>query len=305
MAEKVTRKRLADGTVKEYRYPREKPKPRKRTVGMVIDQYRQTAEYKALKPNSAKVYDRALGMIEDAFGAVAIAEIRRGHVKGTRDKLTETPGLANQVLMAWGVVLAFAVEAEYIPYHPALRIKRLATGEWKRWPIEAIEYADEWLPEPLRRAMVLALYTGQREGDCCKMTWADYKDGLIAVVQEKTGEKVWIPTHSALRDELDAWKKKAASTHILVSASGRPWKASSFCTMFNREVKEHAALDGLVFHGLRKSAAATLAEAGCDVLEIASITGHTDLKTLQLYVREAQRKRLAQSAILKLENFRQ
>lgn len=310
--ERVTRARLADGTVKEYRYPRERAKVEsgRKTVAQLIAKYEQSSSYKVLKPNTAKVYDRALRIIKDDFGSADVTKITFDTVESHRDLFFSTPGIANQVHMVWGILLQVAVRARWIPYHPARGIRKLGTGEWKRWPQEALDYGNANLPEPLRRAMVMALYTGQREGDCCAMLWSDYKDGLIAVTQEKTGEKVWVPAHYELVGELERWRAIRSSTFILTTSRGLPWKAKSFSTRFCTEIRRsgkfgapaHPLLAGLVFHGLRKSAAANLAEAGCDVLEIAAITGHTDLKTLGLYVREAQRKVMAKNAMVKLEN---
>ncbi len=59
---------------------------------------------------------------------------------------------------------------------------------------------------------------------------------------------------------------------------------------------------GLTFHGLRYTAAARLAEAGCSLKEIASITGHRSLGMLAKYSRDADQKRLAGAAILRLGN---
>jgi len=56
-----------------------------------------------------------------------------------------------------------------------------------------------------------------------------------------------------------------------------------------------------VLHGLRKTAARTLAEAGCSVHEIMSITGHKSITEVERYTREASQKKLATAAILKLE----
>jgi len=53
-------------------------------------------------------------------------------------------------------------------------------------------------------------------------------------------------------------------------------------------------------HGLRKLAAAELADAGCSVHEIASITGHKSLSMVQLYTRSADQERLASAAIVRL-----
>lgn len=305
MSEKIVKRRLADGTVKEYRYARS-GKAKVLTLQHVIDEYHRSPEFQQLARRSKVIYERALGMMEP-FYAVAITDIKRRTVIGHRDLYADKPALANQLLMVWGIVLKFAVEREYIPFHPALRIKQLKTGEFARWPDSAIEHAMATLPEHLRRAVVVALYTGQRAGDCIAMQWADYDGAGIRVRQEKTGAPLWVPCHAALRAELDAWRQEPrTSTHILTRATGRPWGSSdSFYNMSSRALREDPAFNGLVFHGLRKTAAAKLAEAGCTTHEIAAITGHATLEMLQHYTREAEQKTRATAAILKLENARE
>jgi integrase len=155
--------------------------------------------------------------------------------------------------------------------------------------------------EHWRRAVVLALYTGQREGDCCRMTWKQYDGNAIEVVQEKTGATLWIPVHAALKAELDEWKKTAQAVTILVNTKGQPWKPESLRRNFSEMMRSKEEMRGLVFHGLRKAAAARLAEAGCSTHEIAAITGHKTLAMIELYSRGASQRKLASAAILRLE----
>jgi integrase len=54
-------------------------------------------------------------------------------------------------------------------------------------------------------------------------------------------------------------------------------------------------------HGLRKTAARMLAEAGCSVHEIASITGHWSLKEIERYTRAVDLKRLGFAAVHRME----
>jgi len=63
-----------------------------------------------------------------------------------------------------------------------------------------------------------------------------------------------------------------------------------------------AGLTGLTFHGLRYTAAANLAEVGCSLKEIASVTGHKSLGMIEKYSRDADQRRLAGAAIHRLEN---
>ena len=53
-------------------------------------------------------------------------------------------------------------------------------------------------------------------------------------------------------------------------------------------------------HGLRKLCLTRLAEAGCTVNQIAAISGHKDLREIQIYVDAADRKHLARAGIAQL-----
>lgn len=315
MGRKTVTRTLADGTVKTYSYARSKDEARARTVASVAREYIASPQYRGLKPNSQKLYDRFLNSIVAEYGEVEIVKIKRRHVLTHRDAMADTPAMANEVHKVWTVLLSFAVEREYIPYHPALRIKKLPISEHARWPEGLVEKAltPGALPEHLRRAVVIAVYTGQREGDCIRMLWSDYDGSVISLVQQKTGKRLVVPCHSALRAELDAWKAAANSTHILVRPDGTPWRrADLFSASFGQYVRRRNSdgallrpeFDGFVFHGLRKVAAARLAEAGCSIHEIAAITGHSTLSMLEFYTRESDQRKRASAAITKLENWR-
>ncbi|MCZ6741205.1 MAG: tyrosine-type recombinase/integrase, partial [Alphaproteobacteria bacterium] len=145
----------------------------------------------------------------------------------------------------------------------------------------------------------LGLYTGQRQGDVLAMSWHDYDGDRILVVQSKTGTKLSIPVHSALREALGVQER--VSPIILTTSTKRPFRGSNFRTHFGNAMKA-AGLVGLTFHGLRYTAAAKLAEAGCSLKEIASITGHKSLAMIEKYTRDADQERLSGAAIIAWEN---
>ncbi len=70
--------------------------------------------------------------------------------------------------------------------------------------------------------------------------------------------------------------QKCDALTILTRPDGKPWKLDHFNHAFV-DATRAAGLTGLSFHGLRKTAAAWLAEAGASANEIASITGHRPL----------------------------
>jgi integrase len=202
------------------------------------------------------------------------------------------------------IVLAFAIDRDYRRDNPAKEIKRLPTGDGHAtWPDWAIDRFLASAPPMMGLALKLGLYTGQREGDVLAMSWHDYDrehiDGAhIDVVQSKTGTKLWIPVHTLLCEALDSQER--VSPIMLTTDTGRPFRGSNFRHHFGNAMKA-AGIEGLSYHGLRYAATARLFEAGCNPKEVAAITGHRSLAMLDKYGREADQKRLARAAIVRLE----
>lgn len=293
---------LADGTVKTYTYERKPRQPRALTLDRLIREYRSTPEFKVLRPNTLKTYQRAFNLMEP-WHETLVESFRRRDVIEMRNVFMDTPALADQVKNVFSILMKFAVVMEYRETNPASGIKNIGKGEHKRWTNEQVAYALKHLPERFRRAVLVGLYTGQRAGDCIRMTWSDYDGAGVLVAQEKTGTKLWVPCHRALRAELDLWRQERTAVTIITDSHGHPYANSgSFSTVFSAAVRGHRPLAGCVFHGLRKTAAAHLAEAGCSTLEIAAITGHKTLQMIELYTREAEQRTRAKAAIIRLEN---
>ena len=194
-----------------------------------------------------------------------------------------------------------AVEREYRTDNPATGIKKLKMGAGHAtWPDEAIDRFLSAASPMMALAVKLGLYTGQREGDVLAMSWHDYDGVTIQVMQSKTGAKLSIPVHSALKEALDAQER--VSPVILTTATGKPFSGSNFRHQLGRAMKA-AGLVGMTYHGLRYTAAARLADVGCSIKEIASITGHRSLSMIEKYSRAADQKRLSGAAIIALERY--
>ncbi len=81
-------------------------------------------------------------------------------------------------------------------------------------------------PEEIQRALILALHTGQRQGDLLRLVWTAYDGTFIRLRQGKAkrrgvpGPPVEVPVTAALKRMLDAMPRVAAT--ILTSRTGRP-----------------------------------------------------------------------------------
>ena len=77
-------------------------------------------------------------------------------------------------------------------YRPPERVERLyhADRADKVWTEEHVAAFMSVAPETLQRALVLALETGQRQGDLLVLPWSAYDGTWITLRQSKTGRKV-------------------------------------------------------------------------------------------------------------------
>lgn len=122
-------------------------------------------------------------------------------------------------------------------------------------------------PEHLRLAFMLALWTGQRQGDLLRLPWSAYDGTRVRLKQSKTGARVSIPIGQPLKVLLDAAKRKAIT--ILATEAGTSWTESGFRASWRTACKK-ASVSGLTFHDLRGTAVTRLAQAGCSEAEIAT-----------------------------------
>lgn len=301
-ADRVVRRTLADGTVKEYRYAAEKKRKRARgdTLGDVVDAWQTSPEWRALAENTRSgytVYTRPLIPLR----GVQLARIERRELIAIRNEIAtyRGNGAATGFMRATSALFGWAVENGWLKLSPCAGIKRLDGGHLPAWTQEEAEQAIAELSEPLRRAVILALYTGQRRGDLIALPWSAYDGRTIRLKQEKTGEDLVIACHPALKVALDTWRQPRGL--ILRNGKGNPWRPANLSKQLQIAL---AKIDGFPagrnIHGLRKLAAANLAQAGCTLHEIAAITGHRSLGMLQLYTQSVDQERLAEAAIARL-----
>lgn len=271
------------------------------TLGWLIGRYKQSAAWGKLAQASRNTYENALAHLHP-YGQQAITGLKRRHVTAIMDSLSDRPAMANIVLAVLRILCTLAMDLEIIEANPTANIRRMKVGERRRWADDEILAFYDSAPEELRRALILGLYTGQRRADLCKMLWSDIHGGRIRVVQQKTGAKIWVPIHPDLANHIDRWRPGARAVTILSSTLGRPWSASRL-TAAIRGHAHRAGTSGATLHGLRKTAAAKLAEAGCSTKEIMAITGHASISEVERYTRGAEQSAMADTAVRKMQGL--
>jgi hypothetical protein len=147
---------------------------------------------------------------------------------------------------------------------------------------------------------LLALWTGQRQGDLLRLPWSAYDGKMIRLRQSKGGRRVVIPVGAPLKAALDSATRR--STIMLVNSEGKPWISDGFRASW-RKAQAKAGVRGVTFRDLRGTSVTRLALAGCTEAEIATITGHS-LRSVRATLDThylARDPLLGESAIAKLE----
>jgi len=126
----------------------------------------------------------------------------------------------------------------------------------------------------------MVIYTGLRRGEIFRLKWTDVDFNLrIIRAIDKNGEEKVIPLANKLLEILQNLPKD----NELVFPSPRTQKQLTDVKKGFKAAREAAGIKNLHFHDLRHTTATRLAENGNDIITIAEIMGHKDLRMTKRY----------------------
>lgn len=328
-------KRLADGTERTYWYAwkggpplRGKPgspefvhsyneavakkvAPPSGALLALLFRFQESAEFQfGISPRTRLDYIKQIKRIERAFGDFPIKALTDPRARSIfldwRDQLAKTS--LRQADYAYGTlarILSWAHNRGLIAANPCAKGGKLYHGTRvdKIWDDEQVARFLRTAPPSLCLAMLLAINTGQRQGDLLRLPWSSFDGSVVKVRQRKTGAYVTIPVTDELKIALDAAPRQ--SPIMLTNSDNKPWSESGFQGAWGKATTR-AGIRGLTFHDLRGTAVVTLARAGCNEVEIYSITGHKPgdvqaILTAHYLPRDAE---VARNAIAKLNRHK-
>ena len=326
------RKRLADGTFKTYWYAWKGGPPLRGEPGTpefvasfneacaqrlitqsgtllsILQAYQASEDFTGLAPSTKRSYIALIVRIEKAFADFPLKALTdrrsRGVFKQWRDQIATSSG-RRQADYGWTVlarVLSWALDRGLVDANPCERGGRLYRGSRidKIWRDDIEAAFLRSAPAHMHLPLLMALWTGQRQGDLLRLPWSAYDGTHIRLRQSKTGERVTMKVGAPLKAALDAARESRAI--ILTNSDGKPWTSDGFRASW-RKACAKAGVVGVTFNDLRGTAVTRLALVGCTEAEIVTITGHSlaDVRSIldAHYLHRDQA--LGDSAIAKLE----
>lgn len=330
-------KRLADGTVKTYYYlgkggPALKGEPgtpefiasynaavAERKVGpdglllSVLNAYQspKNAAFQDLAPSTKRSYVAIIKRIESRFADFPLKALTDRRSRGVfmrwRDEIAASSG-RRSADYAWTVlarILAWAFDRGDTEANPCERGGRLYQGGGRRGKVwtkadEAAFLASA--PTHLHLPLLMALWTGQRQGDLIRLPWSAYDGTHIRLRQSKTGEPITVRVGAPLKAALDEAANAKQGPIILTTTDGTPWTSDGFRASW-RKAQAKAGVVGVTFHDIRGTSVTRLALVECTEAQIAAVTGHSlsDVRSILDANYLHRDPALADSAILKLE----
>jgi integrase len=108
-------------------------------------------------------------------------------------------------------MLSFAKDRGIIAVNPCERGGRLYSGSRrdKIWSEESIASILSVAPREIQLALMLAIWTSQRQGDLFRLPWSAYDGSHILFQQSKTGRRIVMPVGAPLKALLDVTERRA------------------------------------------------------------------------------------------------
>lgn len=325
------RKRLADGSIREYFYawrggPALPGKPgspeflraladiRERhaapnSLEWLIERYRSSPAWQAIKPNTRKSYLAEIDRIRVEFGKLPLAALQdkrfRRDIFTWRDSRADTPASADRGIAVLSALLGWAVSQSLIDRNPAAEIPKLSKANRSEliWTPAEIDQLCASANPPLAHAVRLASLTGLRRGDLIALQWADVGKHAIQLKTRKRGRNVIVPILPQVRELLDQIRAnlpQVPNAHVLRTSHGKPWGETGLTQALVRARAKAGIKRPLTFHDLRGTAATRFAIAGLSTREIAQIMGWSEKDTEALLARYVSGEAIAKAMLDRL-----
>lgn len=163
-----------------------------------LDCYNKIILSRGLKEKSIREYEGKIKAIKSIFNNIPINSITTKDIAGAISSYTDRGKITTAKLIRISLLDIFreAIAEGHISFNP-VEATRNPKAEVKRSRLSISDYmkileASKSLQPWMSLSMELALLTGQRISDICKMKWDDIKDGMLWVEQQKSGNKLAI-----------------------------------------------------------------------------------------------------------------
>jgi integrase len=256
-----------------------------------------------MRPNTTRCYGVSLKSLNPHFGSSRLDEITADGIekyKQARLEQGRSPSTVNRDLACLRRILLFAVKKDVIATTPFVAHKVEFLKEHRRERVLTFEDERRYLAaasQPLRDVATIMLEIGLRPGEVFAIRSEDvHLDAVPAFLHipgGKTANAVRdVPITNRASEVLKRRLRGSKGDYLFPRrvGSGYDWSAPmSELEPAHRKALRESKVARFRLYDLRHTAATRAAEAGADVLSLAKLLGHSDLKTTERYVHLSKR----------------
>jgi integrase len=290
------------------------------TFGWLLLQYYDSADFKLLPLDSRRT---RRGILEHCANEgyasrddkrkmrdFPVASLTAAHIKMLRDRKAGKPGAANHRLKYLSSLFSWAVEEQHVRANVVRDVKRVKyeSEGFTPWTADDIKkFCAQWpIGSRERLAFEILYHVGCGRAELVQLGPTNVRDGVITYRRQKTRhakfEEIFVPMPDELAAVIAATPIPKGETFVQTHR-GKPFTAPSFGGWFRNKC-DAAGLKGRNSHGIRKHVAAEIAELGASDRQLMATFGWSDATQASIYVRNANRKRLARDAMALRKDFR-
>jgi integrase len=274
---------------------------------LIVDYVQCDAWENELSAGSRKFRRAILEQFRAKLGTAKTRAINRTHIQAII--ANRKPSAQGNWMKTLRHLFKFAVADNRIAVDPTQGVSKKQapkTGGFRPWTEDDVTTFRTFYEIGTRErlAMELMLNLGIRVSDACQIGPRDIRHGVLAEYRPQKGRAtgghaINVPVHADLAKVIAGTKVAGVKTFLVAERGGA--FNSQYLSERMREWCDAAGLPRCTSHGLRKLCLTRLAEAGCSVFEIMSVSGHKNIKEVQTYVDAANRKKMAVTAMGRLQ----
>ena len=257
-----------------------------KTLYELFERYGREVSVNKGRDGKKSEYDRIKKFMRDDLAQIKNVNLTPQDIADWRDRSLETIS-SSSVNRDWNLLSAVFTRAVkewgWLTENPTSKAKRPPKGKSRtRRPtsdeieslLSAMAYTDkpELISQRLAIMMLFAIETGMRTGEMCRTQWVNVSEKSLYVTADiaKNGHARKVPLSLEARRLLSLMDKDTATIFDLT--------VSQVDANF-RKYRNRLRINDLHFHDFRREALTRLAKK-VDVMELAKISGHRDVKIL-------------------------
>lgn len=282
-----------------------KPRQSDRYIYGLVTAFLESAEFRKLGDSSQTAYRHYLERFRTAFGEDRLSMFDKPAtvelLTDWRDEMAETPRAADYAIASVAKLFQWAASKGKTKAEPTKNIAKLHKANRSDiiWTDADLNAFCASAPEHLRQAVMLAAFTGLRQGDLLRLPWRAVSDVAITLRTSKRQRVAVVPLLPESRKIIEALNRDSLT--VLQSSYGRPWTSDGFRASFRKACAKAKITKR--FHDLRGTAATKLAPH-MDDADLARWMGWSVERVTELKLLYVNADAVAHAMILRMEQKR-